>query len=120
MLAGLTGVQIYKHSDRFQGGIADLHFTMPGGLIGWIEVKYMHKCVRHRKAGVTDLQDAYLREHWQNGIHGFVLVGVGKQSSIQHISQFDGYVYAGELQSDEAAVSYLNKVLRMEVNHEVY
>ena len=116
MLARMDGVQIYKHSDRFNGGIADLHFTLPGGKIAWIEVKYMAKCVKHRKAGVTELQEEYLRDHWKNGIHGFVLVGVGKQSSICHISQFDGHVYGSDLRTDESAVEFLNRITRMEAS----
>jgi len=94
-------MKIYKHSDRFNGGIADLHLTMPFGNVAWIEVKYMKSCKRYRKAGVTTLQAEFLKEHWANGLPAYVLIGVGKQSAYYRIDRFDGWVYGQHLGSDQ-------------------
>jgi hypothetical protein len=111
LIQKILGIKIYKHSDRFNKGIADLHFTCPGGVQAWIEVKYMKKCAKHRKAGVTDLQQAFLEEHYANGVPAFVLVGVDKKSALYHIGGFDGSVYASDLQPDEGAIYLLRRIL---------
>jgi hypothetical protein len=43
-------MRIYKHSDRFNGGVVDLHLVIPMGYCCWIEVKSILQMVKHRKA----------------------------------------------------------------------
>jgi hypothetical protein len=93
LLAQFPNMKIYKHSDRFNGGIVDLHLIHPHGNTCWIEVKYVKECVHHRKANVTDLQLAYLREHWEAGIPAYVLVGVGRELAWYTYPDWDGRVY---------------------------
>jgi hypothetical protein len=100
-LAQFPEMKIYKHSDRFATGIADLHITMPFGSTAWIEVKYMAKCAKHRNGKVSELQSEYLKEHAANGIPAYVLIGVGKKSAWYRINEFDGSVYAGDLTDDQ-------------------
>jgi hypothetical protein len=101
LMAKFPRMKIYKHSDRFTTGIADLHLTLPYGSTCWIEVKYMPKCVKHRKAGVTDLQQEYLKEHMDSGVPAYVLVGVGKKTAWYRIDAFDGNVYGSDLDDDD-------------------
>lgn len=106
------GVKIYKHSDRFNGGIADLHLTIPGGRLAWIEMKFTKVCARKKQAKVTDLQVEFLREHSENGIPAFVMVGVGKNSVIYHVDSFDGYIYPDAVVTDDTAIQTLLRLMR--------
>lgn len=115
MVQKLAGVGIYKHSDRFKKGVSDFHFTLPGGFSAWVEVKYMKACSRRRKAGVTEPQWEYLKAHWKNHNHGFVLVGAGKQSAVYHIQDFDGYVYAEDLVDDKQAIMHMVNFLHKQI-----
>ena len=100
LAAEFPSIKVYKHSDRFNGGIADLHLVKSPGIVIWIEVKYMAACVHHRKVGITDLQVEFLREHAARGVAAYVLAGVGKKTVWYHIDEFDGNVYGKDLKPD--------------------
>ncbi len=90
-------IRIYKHSDRFQGGIADLHWIMPNGVTAWVEVKWVANVVRYRKAGLTALQQDYLEEHAEKNLPAYVLVGTKDRCAWYRIEDFDGRVYGKDL-----------------------
>lgn len=94
-------LQVYKHSDRFNGGIADLHLIHPIGHTAWLEFKWVPICKRQRKAGVTALQEEFLKEHAAAGIPAFVVIGSKDGMAIYHIDAFDGTVYAEDLWKDD-------------------
>jgi len=88
---------IYKHSDRFNGGIADLHIVLAGGQTAWVEVKWVPSVAKKRKAGATDLQVAFLEEHAERGVPSIVLVGTKLGFATYRIEDYDGYVHAADL-----------------------
>lgn len=90
-------IQIYKHSDRFNGGIADLHFVTPCGRVAWVEVKWEPYVAKRRKSAATDLQVEFLREHAEKGVPSFVLTGTNHGCVWTRIEDFDGYVYRKEM-----------------------
>jgi len=100
-------VVIYKHSDRFNGGIADLHLALAPpkstplkkGLVVWVEVKWIPAIRARRNAGVTALQKEFLLEHAHKSIPAYVLIGTPHGSALYHITRFDGYLYRRDLRS---------------------
>lgn len=108
LLTQFPNMKTYKHSDRFNGGIVDLHLTQPFGNTCWIEVKFIRDFKHHRKINVTDLQYEFLKEHWENGIPAYVLVGVGR-NELAWYSQpdWDGYVYRQHVVPD----SHIEKLI---------
>ena len=101
LLARFPTMKIYKHSDRFNGGIVDLHLVMPYGNTCWIEVKYIKKMVNKNKVKITELQVEYLKEHWECGIPAYVLIGVDKRLAWYSYKDFDGYVYMKDVEPDD-------------------
>ena len=96
--AAYPDIVIYKHSDRFNGGIADLHFILPNGKMAWVEVKWMKQCIRRVKGKVTDLQREFLLEHAEKGIPSFVLTGTEGGCVWYRIEDYDGYVHRKDMQ----------------------
>jgi len=94
-------ILIYKHSDRFNGGIADLHFVMPNALTAWVEMKWVHKVAKRRNAGVTDLQGDFLLEHVEKGVPSFVMIGTSQGCAWYRIEDFDGNIYAADLKANK-------------------
>ena len=90
-------IRIYKHSDRFNGGIADLHFILPNGKIAWVELKWEPNVVKRRKGKVTDLQQDFLLEHAEKGVPSYVLIGTNGGCAWYRIEEYDGYVYGKDL-----------------------
>ena len=106
-------VRVYKHSDRFNGGISDLHMIKSHNDVAWVEVKFLKACARYRKAGVTELQDEFLKEHWERGVPSFVLVGIGKLSVLYRYDRFDGRAYRNDAVTDEEAITQLMVEMEM-------
>ena len=96
------GVVIVKHSDRFNGGIADLHASRPNGQTIWIEFKYLMSITRHRDGKATDLQIEYLRDHLAVGVPAYVLIGTDKNKGhmLYRIDKYDGKAYRKDVLSD--------------------
>ncbi len=100
-------IQIYKHSDRFNGGIADLHWIMPNGVTAWVELKWIPVVVKYRQGGVTELQKDFLEEHAEKGIPSFVLIGTHEKCAWYRIEDYDGYLYGGDLRDTKRCVHEL-------------
>lgn len=103
-------IQIYKHADKFNSGIADLHYARKGGEVGWIEGKWIPSITKKRKVGVTDLQVEYLKEHSELGVPAYVLIGSPKGSVFIEIQQYTGEVTVDVFEKDILAVeNFLNQ-----------
>jgi hypothetical protein len=88
-----------KHSDRFHGGVADLHATRSNALTIWIEFKYLPTIAKKRKSGLTELQRDYLLEHWERGVPAYVLIGTDRNKGhmLYTIDAHDGYAYRADI-----------------------
>jgi hypothetical protein len=109
--AAYPDIKIYKHSDRFTTGIADLHFIMPGAQTAWVEVKWQNYVANRRKGGVTALQIDFLEEHAEKGIPSFALIGTKAGCVWYRIEDYDGYVYARDLRADQYLPELVAEVL---------
>lgn len=91
-------VVMVKHSDRFQTGIPDLQASRANALVIWIEFKYMPSITKRRKVPEhegSELQIAFLKDHFDVGIPAYVLVGTDKNKGhmLYRIDVYDGYAY---------------------------
>ena len=102
-------ILIYKHSDRFNGGIADLHFILPSGKIAWVELKWIKQVKRRVKCNVSDLQVEFLMEHAEKGIPSYVMIGTngGWGCAWYRIEDFDGYIHRKDMKLTEHQVHEL-------------
>ena len=102
-------VVIVKHSDKFQGGIADLHVVTPWARTVWIEFKYIPSIATKRKGKLTDLQHLFLVEHWDVGVPAYVLLGTDKNKGhmLYRIDQWDGYAYRKDVMNDSQLIKAL-------------
>jgi hypothetical protein len=53
------------------------------------------------KVKITELQLEYLKEHWDNGIPAYILIGVDKRLAWYTYPDFDGNVYIQHVVPDE-------------------
>jgi len=112
--AELPGVKMWKHSDRFHGGVADLEVVFRGVTV-WIEVKYLPKIAKRRWAGVTDLQLDCLLEHFEAGVPAYVLVGTddNKGHMCYRVDKFDGNAYRKDIENDSGILNLIWQAERM-------
>jgi hypothetical protein len=105
-------VVIVKHSDRFKTGIPDLQASRSNALVVWIEFKYLPKIAKKRKVPVhegSELQLAFLKDHWEIGIPAYVLVGTDRNKShmLYTVNQYDGYAYRKDVLTDVELIKEL-------------
>jgi hypothetical protein len=110
-------IKIFKHSDRFNGGIADLHFIMPGAKTAWVEVKWVEKVSKRRLAGLTDLQSEFLKDHAEKNVPSFVLIGTSQGWASYRIEDFDWSVYAKDLVDNKYLHELVDEVIHGGGNH---
>lgn len=115
--AAFPEIKIFKHSDRFNGGIADLHFIMPDAKTAWVEVKWVERVAKRRLAGVTDLQSEFLLDHAEKGIPSYVLVGTSQGWARYRIEDFDWSVYNKDLVDNKYLHELVEEVVHGGGNH---
>lgn len=111
----VPGIQIYKHADKFNAGIADLHLSFPDGITVWMEGKWVPSITSHRKVDLTDLQQEFLKEHAGCQIPAYVIVGSPHGTTFIHISKWTGEVRKILFMRDKDVVAHFITNLRNKI-----
>ena len=105
-------VVIVKHSDRFKTGIPDLQASRSNALVMWIEFKYIPAITKRRKVPEhegSELQIAFLKDHFEIGIPAYVLIGTDKNKGhmLYQVDKYDGYAYRKDVMDDSQLMKAL-------------
>jgi hypothetical protein len=105
-------IEHWKHADKFNAGIADVHMIMAGGHQAWIEFKWVPSITRKRQVDVTELQTLFLYDHAVRQLPAYVMVGSPKGLVCIHISDFNGYVLASDFSDLRTACTEFIQLLK--------